>query len=82
MKIGDVVTTHPSYRGPRLYCGSGIYTHAICVSVDPFILVSEQGDMLWQKVPMGEVQALCQAHPDIVARCKKRMEQDRKNKML
>ncbi len=33
----------------QLHSGSGIYDHAICVSVEPFVLVSNLADMLWNK---------------------------------
>ncbi len=66
-EVGNVVITHPSHQGPRLFCGSGVYTHAICVSVDPFVLVSEHGDMLWRTVQPEEVLSLCKADAGIVA---------------
>ena len=31
-----------------LRCATYAYTHAIVVNLDPFVLVSEEGDMLWQ----------------------------------
>jgi hypothetical protein len=64
MKIGDVVVS--TGRGHALVSGCSYYTHAICVSVDPFILVSELGDMKWYHCKEENVTALCQAHPDIV----------------
>jgi hypothetical protein len=62
MRIGDVVVA-ASERDP-LHCGSGCYTHAIVVSLEPFALVSEEGDMLWTRREPYSVRALCQAHPD------------------
>lgn len=47
MNIGDVVTAVPGFY---LRCGSGVYTHAVVVSLDPFVLVSESGDMMWYHV--------------------------------
>lgn len=74
MKIGDVVIPVGDYR---LVSGCGRYSHAIVVSIDPLILVSEQGDMLWRAtVTAGNVMSLCQAHPSIVARAKARLRRD------
>lgn len=44
MNVGDVVVAKSH---EALASGSGIYTHAICVQVDPLVLVSQQGDMVW-----------------------------------
>ena len=45
LRIGDVVEAIPPNA---LACGSGLYPHAVVVSVKPFILISESGDMLWR----------------------------------
>lgn len=45
LRIGDVVEC---VRGDHLFCGSGTYPHAVVVSVKPFVLVSEEGDMMWR----------------------------------
>ena len=77
MRVGDVVvpTFRSLQRGHVFACGSGRYTHAIVGSVDPFVLVSEAGDMVWSKTwDPGDVTALCQAHPEIVQRVRKRLE--------
>lgn len=44
LKVGLVVE---ATNGWSLRCGSGMYPHAIVVSVKPLVLASEQGDMLW-----------------------------------
>ena len=44
MIVGDIVTPKAMYT---LRCGSGTYPYAICVSLHPFILISEEGDMVW-----------------------------------
>lgn len=78
MNIGDVVV--PRSNEYVLASGASRYTHAICVSVTPFILVSEDADMLWKySVEIDNYVALCQAHPDIVACCmtrKKRSDRE------
>jgi hypothetical protein len=38
----------PLYES-QLHCGSGVYDCAICVSSNPFVLVSTSGDMMWSK---------------------------------
>jgi hypothetical protein len=71
MQVGDVVVAVGNYR---LACGSGIYSHAIVAQVEPPVLVSEEGDMLWSATLYpGCVMALCQAHPSIVAVAKDRL---------
>lgn len=42
LAVGDVVEAVPPHG---LACGSGVYPHAVVVSIDPFALVSEEGDM-------------------------------------
>jgi hypothetical protein len=65
MKVNDVVIPKdPLYP---FVSGCGYYTHAIIASMDPFVIISERGDMLWRAtVTPDSVIALCQAHPDIV----------------
>ena len=65
MKVGDVVIVKNPHL-TQLACGSGMYTHAIVANLKPFILISEEGDMLWSKVNPDELIPLCQVHPDIL----------------
>jgi hypothetical protein len=60
MKVNDVVIAKPH---TVLRCGSSVYTHAICLQVDPMVLVSEEGDMVWCKMMRYDVLALCEASP-------------------
>lgn len=77
MRIGDVVVPSPN-SNYVLACGCGWYTHAIVASMDPFVLVSEQGDMRWSATIKPEYFiALCQAHPEITARAIARWESDK-----
>jgi len=65
MRVGYVVISRDgpwSSKSP-LVCGSGMYTHAICVSVEPFVCVSEEGDMMWSCLTQSNYVGLCQAHP-------------------
>lgn len=49
LAIGDLVAA--ADPGQPLCCGSGVYSAAVVVSVEPFVLVSEEGDMLWRHFP-------------------------------
>jgi len=72
MLVGDVVVP----KGEKtLHCGTGIYTHAIVGSLDPFILVSDDGTMLWCVTwEKYDVIALCQASEAIQQTVKRRIE--------
>ncbi len=51
MKSGDIVQNESdprSTRGCPLACGSGLYDDAIVVQADPLVIVSREGDMMWQ----------------------------------
>lgn len=45
MKVRDVVFKSHEY----LYSGASRYVTAIVVSVNPFVLISYNGDMMWKK---------------------------------
>ena len=85
MKIGDVVV--PAHNAAELaghrytfvlHCGSGMYSHAIVASLEPFALVSESGDMLWTATVKPEYfTALCQADVAIRTRAIKRFKSGR-----
>lgn len=77
MKIGDVCVTN-DIQYP-LVSGASYYLFAICVSVEPFIMVSEEGDMKWSCRDIGTVTALCQAHPDVVKVAMDRLDRDNAN---
>lgn len=79
MKVGDIVIP---WGGCRFIpaSGSARYTHAIVASVEPFVLVSNDGDMLWQATVKPEFfTPLCQAHPDIIAVAVARWDRDMSN---
>ena len=83
MKVGDVVIANswrtPLYSSEIFYCSHYKYTHAIVASIDPFILVSETGDMVWYKIDKDEIIALCQVHPNIMKIVNDRMESEKNN---
>lgn len=70
MQVGNVVIPVGT-----MVLGSGFerYDFAIVASMNPFALASVEADMLWTcTVRSDDVQALCQAAPEIVARAVKR----------
>ena len=75
MRIGDFV--EPVSNEHVLACGSGIYPQAVCVSTDPFILVSEEADMMWSAtVEIGGYKTCGTTSPRILLRCLKRLDKD------
>ena len=70
MKIGDLVNN--SDRN-RLYCASGFYPHAVVMSVDPLILVSQGADMRWDRVHSSEVQTVGKASLWAALKCLRRL---------
>lgn len=76
MQVGDVaVPSVDSVREGRFFhCGSGRYSHAIVGSVDPFVLVSSSGDMVWSKTwEPHQCEFLCQASEEVQANVKRRL---------
>jgi len=63
MEIGDVVV---SRQGLLLASGSGTYHCAVIANLKPFILVSVEGDMLWETIDCDDLIVLCQASSKIV----------------
>jgi hypothetical protein len=63
MKVGDVMVAREGVHSGYLVCGSGWYTHAILVSVEPFVMVSQEGDMMWSCADSNNYVALCEASP-------------------
>lgn len=74
MKVGDIVIAKDWES--TLHCSHYKYTHAIIANLNPFILVSELGDMLWAKLDPNNYISLCQAHPDITNTAIKRFKHD------
>lgn len=77
MQVGDVVVPSVASRrnGRSFHCGTGYYSHAIVGCLDPFVLVSSSGDMVWSKTwHKEEVTALCQASADIIQIVEARLE--------
>lgn len=64
MQVGDVVVPVDGPMSQTLRSGCEHYTHAFVVSMDPFVLVSAQGDMMWTMQRPTSFVALCKAHPN------------------
>ena len=75
MKVGDVVIPNKSAKERYFHSGSEVYNHAIVASLDPFILISSQGDMRWSCTwEAHEVEVLCQASQEIQEIVQSRLE--------
>jgi hypothetical protein len=77
MEPGYVMVPKAGPYSGVLCCGTGIYTHAICVSVEPFVMVSEEGDMMWSCQKQTDFVALCKAHPDVTQKAFERYRKER-----
>jgi hypothetical protein len=81
MRVGDVAVPNRQsvIEGRFLRCGSGRYTHAIVGSVEPFVLVSDSGDMVWSCTWKPEqLEFLCQASSEVINNVKKRLNYDKR----
>jgi hypothetical protein len=55
--VGDLVVEVAGNHAGALRSGSTSYACAICVSADPFVLASEEGDMLWHNADKSKLMA-------------------------
>jgi hypothetical protein len=75
--VGDIVTAKAMHT---LRCGSGIYPYAICVSLHPFILISEEGDMVWSAtVEIENFEVFGKATPAMMKTVMDRLHRDSDN---
>lgn len=71
-QVGDLV--EPVSADYQLASGNCRYTYAVVVSVEPFVLVSEQSDMRWQwTVKPEQFKAFGKASDLMLERCMKRV---------
>ena len=70
---GFVVVPREHCHVTHLHCATSVYTHAICMSVDPFILVSSSSDMRWDGLDINDMLFLCKADQSVIELCKRRM---------
>lgn len=77
ISVGDVVV--PALPGHALRSGTSWYPFAICVEVDPLVLISEEGDMKWGvNLPEMPLRAVGRATPAQMNVVNARHEKDRK----
>lgn len=68
LKQGSIVRAKNPYGNP-LRSGASSYDIAIVVSVEPFVMVSEETDMLWQCYPASDVEVIGEASEEMLAKC-------------
>jgi len=69
MKIGDIVVP----TNAVLASGSGRYQLAIVMDLNPFVLVSEDGDMIWTKENIENFESIGTASMDILGKVRKNL---------
>jgi hypothetical protein len=79
MKVGDIVIARDGNTLNKLFSGAECFTHAICVSVEPFILISEDASMRWSAKDVDDFVGLTRAHPEVFEHCMERLEYDIKS---
>jgi len=73
IKVGDVVERKD---GSLLRSGAQTYFNVVCVSVDPFTLVSGGADMMWTTtVKPEQFKVVAKCPVDILEQCMKRLEE-------
>ena len=70
MKIGNVVKVKKG-RTPKF--GDGMNQSAVIVSLDPFILVSQNRSMKWANYTPDMVQIVSEGNPKLTEKCMKRL---------
>lgn len=75
LEVGDVVI--PTNDTQLFIYGCGRHTHAICVSVDPLILISDQGDTRWNNIDKDDIITLCKADADVIKIAMARLARDK-----
>ena len=81
MKVGDIVKVSKfgQSEGFCLVSGCGRYSCAVVVSMEPFVLISEEGDMLWIATIKPEYfETVGQASEKVMKVVNKRWDGDRK----
>jgi hypothetical protein len=74
MKVGDIVcpTSESHYN---LRTGCGWYSEAVVVSLEPFILVSTDTDMMWSAtIKLEYFEVVCKAFKKLLKKCMKRLD--------
>lgn len=77
MIVGDVVIPQDGFA---LRSGCMVYSHAIIASVQPFVLVSEDGDMRWSAtIKAADFKVIGSAKEEAMICVWERLYRDRKN---
>lgn len=73
MKIGSIIKPTKE-SGYHLRSGASAYDKAVVISLDPFVITSEDSDMLWEATIKKEYfEVIGQANKTILEHCKKRL---------
>ena len=72
--VGDLVA--PNSTGYSLASGCSYYDQAVVVCINPFVLVSEGGDMRWNTLDPENYKAVGYADAETLKRCIDRMNRD------
>lgn len=73
MKIGDLVA---GVNGYILASGAERYSNAVCVSVDPLIVISKRGDMRWNRLEKENIESVGTASEVDYQNAMERLERD------
>ncbi len=76
IEVGDVVVAANGQTTELLFSGCDRYMCAVCVSVNPFILISERGDMRWSTKNIEDFVSTCKAPSDVFKICMDRLKRD------
>ena len=71
MRVGSLVTSNTRRE---LVCGSGRYDFAVVASMEPFILISQCGDMKWSTWSPEELRVCGYASDETMAVVNRRLE--------
>ena len=73
MKIGSIIKPTEE-SGFQLRSGAGYYNKAVVISIDPFIITSEDADMKWEATIKKEYfEVIGEADVNTLDWCKKRL---------
>lgn len=77
IEVGDIVIAADGQTEQHLFSGGGDrYECAVCVSVNPFILISDDGDMRWSSKKIEDFVSRGKAPSDVISICMNRLQRD------
>jgi hypothetical protein len=76
IEVGDVVVAANGQTTQVLFSGGDRYMCAVCVSVNPFILISQEGDMRWSTKKIEDFVSTGKAPSDVMNICMNRLRRD------